>query len=211
MKPKFFVIILFLSLISPTCNSMRFELQSGSTKCITEDIKQAQMSVGKYSVVNPNEGSPLPDLFRITARLTSPRGNSLHLADMVENGDFAFTAQDSGDYTVCFHAQYHSPPTTLNIEMEWMSGVDSRDWSNVARKGHIDVMELELKKMEQTIKNIHDEMFYLREREEEMQELNRGTNSRMAAFSFLSIFVCLSVAGLQLWHLKTFFEKKKLL
>jgi len=48
-------------------------------------------------------------------------------------------------------------------------------------------------------------------REDEMQELNRTTNSRMGWLSFLSLFVCLSVAGLQLWHLKTFFEKKKLI
>ena len=48
-------------------------------------------------------------------------------------------------------------------------------------------------------------------REEEMQELNRSTNSKMAWFSFGSLVVCLSVAGLQFWHLKTFFEKKKLI
>lgn len=44
-----------------------------------------------------------------------------------------------------------------------------------------------------------------------MQQLNRSTNSKMATFSFLSLLVCLSVAGLQLWHLKMFFERKKLL
>lgn len=49
------------------------------------------------------------------------------------------------------------------------------------------------------------------DREEEMQELNRATNSNMALLSFFSLVVCLSVAGLQLWHLKTFFEKKKLI
>ena len=48
-------------------------------------------------------------------------------------------------------------------------------------------------------------------REEEMQELNRATNTKMAWFSFLSLGVCLSVAGLQFWHLKTFFQKKKLI
>lgn len=44
-----------------------------------------------------------------------------------------------------------------------------------------------------------------------MQQLNRETNSRMASLGILSLVVCLSVAGLQLWHLKTFFERKKLL
>lgn len=100
------------------------------------------------------------------------------------------------------------------------------------------LMELELKKMFDVVQSIHDEMFYLRERwtklkffvrnitsetsnfshatdvcsrEEEMQELNKSTNSKMAWLSFLSLFVCLTVAGLQLWHLKSFFEKKKLI
>jgi len=44
-----------------------------------------------------------------------------------------------------------------------------------------------------------------------MQQLNRSTNSKMATLSFLSLVVCLSVASLQFWHLKTFFERKKLL
>lgn len=44
-----------------------------------------------------------------------------------------------------------------------------------------------------------------------MQELNRVTNSRMAWFSGFSLFICIAVAGMQLWHLKTFFEKKKLI
>ena len=43
-------------------------------------------------------------------------------------------------------------------------------------------------------------------REEEMQVLNKTTNNRMAWLSFLSLIVCLSVAGLQEWHLRTFFE-----
>ncbi|KAL2499919.1 Transmembrane emp24 domain-containing protein p24 delta 7 [Abeliophyllum distichum] len=99
----------------------------------------------------------------------------------------------------------------LAIEFEWKSGVAARDWSNVAKKGHIEVMELELKKLFDTVTSIHDEMFYLREREVEMQDLNIATYSKMATFSFLSIMVCLSVAALQLWHLKSFFERKKLL
>lgn len=48
-------------------------------------------------------------------------------------------------------------------------------------------------------------------REEEMQELNRDTSYKLAWMTGLSILICLSVAGLQMWHLKTFFEKKKLI
>ncbi|GER43777.1 transmembrane emp24 domain-containing protein 10, partial [Striga asiatica] len=127
--------------------------------------------------------------------VTSSYGNNYHNSEHVNEGHFAFQAVEAGDYMACFFAADHNPATTLTIDFDWKSGL----------------MEIELKKMFDTVQSIHDEMFYLREREEEMQELNRSTNSKMFWFSFLSILVCLSVAGLQLWHLKSFFEKKKLI
>jgi len=41
----------------------------GSTKCISEDIKINAMTVGKYSVVNPSDGYPLPDSHKITVKV----------------------------------------------------------------------------------------------------------------------------------------------
>ncbi|ONK75500.1 uncharacterized protein A4U43_C03F17550 [Asparagus officinalis] len=199
--------LLLLSLAS----SLRFDLQSGSPKCISEDIKMNAMAVGKYLVVNPNEGYPLPDSHRVSVRVTSPYGNSVHHADNAESGNFAFTSSEAGDYLACFWTPDHKPPQMMTVEFEWRTGVTAKDWPSVAKKGQIDVMELELKKLEDIVTSIHDEMFYLREREEEMQDMNRATNSKMAWFSFMSLGVCLSVAGLQLWHLKNYFERKKLL
>ncbi|XP_077224597.1 emp24/gp25L/p24 family/GOLD family protein [Tasmannia lanceolata] len=204
-------LLLILGFLFTRARSLRFDLESGRTKCIAEDIKMNAMAVGKYNVIAPTEGHPIPDSHKITVRITSPYGNSIHYSDHVESGNFAFTSTEAGDYLACFWALDHKPSTMVTIEFEWKTGVAAKDWSNVAKKGQIDVMELELKKLEDTVRSIHDEMFYLREREEEMQDLNRATNSRMAWLSFLSLFICLSVAGLQLWHLKTFFERKKLL
>ncbi|XP_010258388.1 PREDICTED: transmembrane emp24 domain-containing protein p24delta9 [Nelumbo nucifera] len=206
-----FLVLLILGLLCSSGQGLRFDLQSGHTKCIAEDIKSNAMSVGNYHIVNPNEGQPLPDTHKITVRVTSTYGNNYHYGDNVESGHFAFTAAEAGDYMTCFWVPERKPQVTLTIDFDWRTGVAAKDWSNVAKKGQIDVMELELKKLEDTVTSIHEEMFYLREREEEMQELNRKTNSRMAWLSFLSLIVCLSVAGLQLWHLKTFFERKKLL
>lgn len=204
-------VILNLGFLLGGVQSIRFELQSAHTKCIAEDIKADSMTVGKYSVVNPNDGYPIPDSHKVTVRVTSAYGNNYHYADRVDSGQFAFPAAESGDYMACFWVLDHKPPLTLTIDLDWKTGVAAKDWSNVAKKGQVDVMELELKKLYDTVTSIHEEMFYLRGREEEMQELNQATNSRMAWLSFLSLFVCLSVAGLQLWHLKNFFERKKLL
>ncbi|MED6148903.1 hypothetical protein PIB30_057430 [Stylosanthes scabra] len=202
---------LTLALMCGFTNSMRFELRSGLTKCIAEDIKNNAMTVGKYSVVNPNEDHPIPDNHKLVVKVSSPSGNSYHYGDHVESGNFAFTAAESGDYTTCFWIPESKDNPIVTIDFEWRTGIAAKDWSKVAKKGQVEIMEFELKKLFDTVQSIHDEMFYLREREEEMQELNKSTTSKMFTFSFLSIVVCLSVASLQLWHLKSFFERKKLL
>ena len=214
LPPSVLLVLAVLFSASPPARALRFDLESGHTKCISEEIKVGSMAVGKYHVVGPDPNSPdsqLPDSHRISLRVTSPYGNSMHYGENVQSGHFAFTAAEAGDYLACFWAPDHKPPATIVFEFDWRSGVTAKDWPSVAKKGQVDMMELELKKLEDTIKSIHEEMFYLREREEEMQNLNRQTNSRMAWLGFLSLGICLSVAGLQLWHLKTFFERKKLL
>ncbi|KAK1425771.1 hypothetical protein QVD17_21129 [Tagetes erecta] len=210
-KSSLCIILIIIGLLSTITQSIRFELESGHTKCIAEDIKSNSMTVGHYSIVNPNEGQPLPETHKITLRVTSAYGNSYHAAENVQSGQFAFQAVEAGDYMACFFAIDHQPPLKISIEFDWRTGVAAKDWSNIAKKGSVDAMEYELKKLADTITSIHEEMFYLREREREMQELNRATNSRMAWLSFLSLFICLSVAGMQIWHLKSFFEKKKLI
>ncbi|CAN8253642.1 unnamed protein product [Cochlearia groenlandica] len=196
--------------------AMRFELGSGHTKCIGEDINENSMSVGKYFIVNPNEedNHSMPSSHKINVKLMPPKGTLLHEADKVESGQFAFTARETGSHLVCISVVVHKPEATVTIDFEWKSGVHSvhsKDWSKVAKKTQVLMMNYEVKNLFDTVTSIHDEMFYLREREEEMQELNRDTNKKMGWFSFLSLVVCLSVAGLQFWHLKTFFEKKKLI
>lgn len=68
-KPFFHLSLLLLILFSSSTESLRFELKSSLTKCISEDIKSNSMTVGKYTIVNPNEGYPLPDSHRITVRV----------------------------------------------------------------------------------------------------------------------------------------------
>ncbi|KAK4430029.1 Transmembrane emp24 domain-containing protein p24delta9 [Sesamum alatum] len=210
-KQCLFVVVISVFLFWTRVQSVRFDLESGHTKCISEDIKSNSMTVGKYHIVNPNEGQPFPDSHKVTVRVTSAYGNSYHYSDHVTEGHFAYQAVEPGDYMACFFAADHKPPTSLTIDFDWKSGVAAKDWTNVAKKGSVELMELELKKMFDVVQSIHDEMYYLREREEEMQQLNKSTNNKMFWFSFLSILVCLSVAALQLWHLKSFFEKKKLI
>ncbi|KAJ6954375.1 transmembrane emp24 domain-containing protein p24delta4-like isoform X1 [Populus alba x Populus x berolinensis] len=50
-----------------------------------------------------------------------------------------------------------------------------------------------------------------REMEADMREVSEKTNSRVAWYSIMSLGVCIVVSVLQLWHLKSYFQKKKLI
>ena len=42
-------------------------------------------------------------------------------------------------------------------------GWAAKDWSNVAKKGQVFVMELELKKLYETVTSIHDNIIFMKE------------------------------------------------
>ena len=71
--------------------------------------------------------------------MSSPYGSTFHYGDQVDSGNFAFTAAEAGDYTTCFWAAEHTPEITLTIDFEWRTGVAAKDWSQVAKKGQIEV------------------------------------------------------------------------
>lgn len=78
-------VLLFLAtihgLFTSLTESVRFDLESGNTKCISEDIKSNSMTVGNYRIVNPNEPhhfhpssteqphQPLPESYKLTVRV----------------------------------------------------------------------------------------------------------------------------------------------
>ncbi|RCV26671.1 hypothetical protein SETIT_5G264600v2 [Setaria italica] len=83
-RPSALLLLVAFALLSAPrpARALRFDLESGHTKCISDEIK-------------------LPESHRISLRVTSPYGNSMHYAEHVQSGHFAFTATEAGDYLGC--------------------------------------------------------------------------------------------------------------
>ncbi|CAN6848517.1 unnamed protein product [Brassica oleracea] len=197
------VCLLILTLLSPTTLSMRFELHSDQMKCISEDIYEKSISVGKYFIVNPNEDHPLSASHKVIVKVICIK----YLSTIVKYEQFIIAG-----HTIFTLKYIDSVITNRCIDLLWnlkyLIGGDLLGFLHYIYFENM--MDLSVKKLFNTVESIHDEMYYL-DREAEMQDLNRSTNSKMAWFSFLSLGVCLSVVGLQFWHLKSFFGKKKLI
>ncbi|TQD87978.1 hypothetical protein C1H46_026476 [Malus baccata] len=146
------------------------------------------------------------------AGVTSPYGNNLHQMENATHGQFAFTTHEAGNYLACFWVDGNNPGGGgVSVNLDWKTGIAAKDWESVARKEKIEGLELELRKLEGAVEAIHENLLYLKGRESEMRDVSERTNARVAWFSMMSLAVCIIVSTLQLWHLKNFFQKKKLI
>lgn len=66
----------------------------------------------------------------------------------------------------------YSTAQQTRIWVDWKTGVHARDWDALAKKENLNAMAAELNKLEETVKDILQEMAYLRRREEEMRNIN---------------------------------------
>mmetsp|Transcript_11866 Transcript_11866/g.37701 ORF Transcript_11866/g.37701 Transcript_11866/m.37701 type:complete len:217 (+) Transcript_11866:143-793(+) len=144
-------------------------------------------------------------------QVESPNGNVLYNQRAMTSGQYAFTANEQGDYKVCFTARDMPTARQTKIRLDWKTGVAATDWDAIAKKENLDAMGTELKRLEETVKEIHAEMLYMKKREEEMRDMNEDTNSRVLWFSIGSLGICIGMGVWQLFYLKSFFQRKKLL
>ncbi|CAI0375508.1 unnamed protein product [Linum tenue] len=198
--PPFFAILLCTSPFwgnAPVTEAIWLNLPPSGTKCVSEELHNNVVVLADYVVVSDDHSS--------APTISVKKENATH-------GQFAFTTQEAGNYLACFWADAHNPSKAdVSVNLDWKTGIAAKDWETVARKEKIEGVELELKKLEGAVEAIHENLLYLKSRESEMRIVSEKTNSRVAWFSIMSLGVCISVSVLQLWHLKRFFQKKKLI
>ncbi|KAK8466812.1 hypothetical protein PHAVU_008G164700 [Phaseolus vulgaris] len=190
----------------PLAEAVWFTIPSTGTKCMSEEIQKDIVVLADYYVVT-EEG---PQLNTVSVKVTSPYGNILHHNENATQGQFAFTAEESGNYEACFWmVSKHKEEATLSLE--WKTGIAAKDWESVAKKEKIEGVELELRKLEGAVEAIHGYLVYMKDKEARMREVSERTNGRVAWYSIMSLSICILVSLLQVWYLKRFFRKKKLI
>ncbi|CAJ0746265.1 16343_t:CDS:2, partial [Entrophospora sp. SA101] len=91
------------------------------------------------------------------------------------------------------------------IDLDIDVGAEAIDYNQLAKAEKLKPMEAELRKLEQIVQEIVDEMEYLRRREARMRDTN------VKWFSLGTIFVLVALGGWQIFYLKKFFQRKRLI
>ncbi|KAL7199960.1 hypothetical protein ACSBR2_022132 [Camellia fascicularis] len=201
-------VLLMLCLV-PVSQGIWLNLPATGTKCVSDEIHNNVVVLADYVVIAEDHTQVSPT---ISVKVTSPYGNNLHHQENVTHGQFAFTTKEAGNYLACFWVDgHHQGGGDVNVNLEWRTGIAAKDWESVARKEKLEGVELELRKLEGAVEAIHENLLYLKSREAEMRTVSEKTNARVAWYSIMSLGICIVVSAMQLWYLKRFFQKKKLI
>lgn len=129
---------------------------------ISEDVLTGEVLIGDYTINPSSDG-------RTTVTVYDGAGAVVYNRQVGGEGKFAHTAAKPGEYKMCFTNTESNTPKTVNLAIS--SGKEKK----LAEKSNLKPLEMELKRLEESIIQIHQEMSILQAREIQMREINGET------------------------------------
>ncbi|KAI0338017.1 hypothetical protein BDW22DRAFT_1338640 [Trametopsis cervina] len=200
-----------LLLLSPVY-AIKFELQAyryPPTKCIWNAAHMGALVIVTANV-GPGDGQ------RVDIEIVdSGEAKNVYLSKRGISGEsrFAITAHsEDGDVGVCFKNYLDGgKPKTRVIDLDVDIGADAVDYNAIANQESLSALETEMRKLEGVVKEIVDELGYLKAREERFQATNMSTNSRVQNFAWFMLLSLVALGVWQVFHLRAFFKRKYLI
>lgn len=104
------------------------------------------------------------------------------------------------------HALANTPNPTRHVELDIDIGADARDWSSIQASEKLKPLETELRRIEETVNEIVQELEYLRTREQKLRDTNESTNERVKWFAFGTMGMLVGLGAWQIVYLRSYFR-----
>ncbi|KAF9788237.1 emp24/gp25L/p24 family/GOLD-domain-containing protein, partial [Thelephora terrestris] len=127
----------------------------------------------------------------------------------------AVTTHAEGEVGVCFYnyleqdSQVKDKFRTIDLDVD--IGADAIDYNAIANQESLSGLETEMRRLEGLVKEIVDEMGYLKKREERFANTNVSTNQRVQSFAWFTLAALIGLGIWQILHLRAFFKRKYLI
>ncbi|KAF8547031.1 hypothetical protein OG21DRAFT_1517680 [Imleria badia] len=149
---------------------------------------------------------------------TPQRNVYLSKKDIKGETRLAVTAHAEGEIGVCLK-NYLAPEVktgitqnmTRAIDLDIDIGADAVDYNAIANQESLSGLETEMRKLEGVVKEIVDELNYLKKREERFANTNLSTNNRVQNFAWFTLVSLVGLGVWQIFHLRAFFKRKYLI
>eukprot|EP00455_Lapot_gusevi_P010758 TRINITY_DN148_c0_g1_i2.p2 TRINITY_DN148_c0_g1~~TRINITY_DN148_c0_g1_i2.p2 ORF type:complete len:213 (+),score=89.85 TRINITY_DN148_c0_g1_i2:70-708(+) len=209
---KLLLLLLTVYTLLPS-HALYFMLNEGVERCFIEEVPPDTLVVATYSSpelpIHQSTGETIAARFTIKDRAS----NLILTHDADSKGKVAFTARDGGEHKICLTTNtthWFSSPRKFRFLMRIDIGEHATDYSELAKTEHLSTIELEVRKLNDRLYAIRSEQNYERNREEDFRNTSESTNSRIMWWSIFETVVLLCSGFYQIFHLKRYFQSKKL-
>lgn len=178
------------------------DLGASDKLCFSEELSQTTLVVGEASLV----GDRAPQSLKVT--VLDSAGVTVFEKDQTSYAKFSFTTLDSGVHQFCL-SNFATQPVELDFDVT--IGIEAKDYTNIASTKDLKPTELAIQRMKDRTAQIHKEVQYLREREEEMRNTNVTIHNRVIGYSICTLLFLLVLALVQIVYLRRVFRAKKVI
>ncbi|KAF9168084.1 vesicle coat component [Actinomortierella ambigua] len=210
-------LILLTSMLTTPAQAVKFELPGQASSevlpfCISHFVEAETKVLAKIKAkVGANQ--------KISVEITddTDHQNQLYKKESLgEDQKTMFTTHIAGDIVACFSNSLKDgvqPDQRLTsfIDLDFDIGSEAQDYAKLAETERLKPLEIELRKIEGIVGEVMNTMEHLRNREERMRNTNESTNERVKVFSTLVLVVLVASGLWQIFYLKRFFKKKRLI
>jgi len=156
--------------------------------------------------------------FDIKMDVQTPSGTNLMVKEDILKGlhhdkrPFGFATRGKGRYTVCFSARA-KPDAMIQSGFTVRVGFTILHQTSEEAKvssTHVSALHDQLKRIEDDIHTIADNLVYLKYREAKMRDTSESTGERALYFPILTVCVLFILGMWQSFHLSSFLQEKKI-
>lgn len=141
--------------------------------------------------------SPLPRTLRLMCALRTSSFRTVRSpSPTTSTGADKYTNRDADAVTNPYRS----------IELDIDIGADARDWSSIQAQEKLKPVETELRRIEEMVAEVVNEMEYLRAREQKLRDTNESTNERVKWFAFGTMGMLMGLGAWQVVYLRAYFR-----
>ncbi|KAL5335851.1 WD40-repeat-containing domain protein [Aspergillus crustosus] len=197
----------FFLLFVQLSSALKFDIFAGKgERCIRNFVLQDQLVV-VTAIVSGERGDGQMVNMHIKDALGNDHGRP---KDVVGETRQAFTSAGDTTFDVCFEDMLVSRRGIANpyrsIELDVDIGADARDWSSIQAQEKLKPVETDLRRIEEIVSEVVNEMEYLRAREQKLRDTNESTNERVKWFAFGTMGMLVGLGVWQVIYLRAYFR-----
>jgi len=193
------VLLLFLCQWLSLSTALNIYVAPHEEQCYFEQAVRGEKVVTSFNVAAGG-------FLDINVKVYGPDGKLVYEIEKEREGSFQFIATQTGNYQLCFGNDM-STLTSKTVSFHLYVGHSLAE-KNAAKIEHLTPLENSILQMSEGFNTVRDFQDYAHHRELICRSTNESTKSRVLFWSLMKYMVLIGVAILQIYYLKSLFEKK---